>query len=261
MDLQIKDKIVVITGGALGVGKAISAGLSKEGASVVIVDVDKDQGEKTADEINKSGGRVIFVKTDVTDSGSVNSMVKRTIEEFGRIDILVNNAGIVGQQGPWHLLEETNFDQVVAVNFKGVFLCSKEIIPYMIRQKKGKIIIISSCAAKTGEENNGVYSATKAAVRNMTQSLSAELGRFNINVNAVCPAAMDTGLMEKVYRERSKYFGIEPRELERQIKGSFKLPGSLTTNDAAKVVLFLASELSAKMTGQAINITSGIETH
>ena len=131
----------------------------------------------------------------------------------------------------------------------------------MIKKKKGKIIIISSCAAKTGEENNGVYSATKAAVGNMTQSLSAELGKYSINVNAVCPAAMDTGLMEKVYRERAKYFGMESKQLEEDIKGSFKLPGNLTTNDAAKVVLFLASGLAEKMTGQAINITSGIETH
>ena len=162
---------------------------------------------------------------------------------------------------PWALLEAENFDRVVAVNFKGVFLCTKAAVPHMINQKSGRIINISSCAGKTGEANNGVYSATKAAVWNLTQSLADELGPYGINVNAVCPAAMDTALMAKVYRERAEYFGMKPEELAKQIKGSFKLPSVMTVEDAAKVVLFLASSLSEKMTGQAVNITAGIEKH
>jgi NAD(P)-dependent dehydrogenase (short-subunit alcohol dehydrogenase family) len=131
----------------------------------------------------------------------------------------------------------------------------------MMAQKRGKIVNIASCAGKTGEEFNGVYSASKAAVVNMTQSMAFELGPHNINVNAVCPAAMDTDLMEKVYRERSEYFGFEPDDLRKRIKSSFRLPGDLTVEDAANVVVFLASDKTNMMTGQAINITGGIEVH
>jgi NAD(P)-dependent dehydrogenase (short-subunit alcohol dehydrogenase family) len=173
----------------------------------------------------------------------------------------VNNAGLVAPQGPWHELTEESFDLVVSINFKGTYLCSKAVIPHMIKQGGGKIIINSSCAAKTGEEYNGVYSATKAAVHNLTQSMSRELGQYNINVNAICPAAMDTALMEQVYRERSRYFGISPEELRKKIKAGFKLPRELRVEDAANLVVFLASKQADMLTGQGINITGGIEVH
>jgi NAD(P)-dependent dehydrogenase (short-subunit alcohol dehydrogenase family) len=131
----------------------------------------------------------------------------------------------------------------------------------MIERKQGKIINMASCAAKTGEPNNGAYSATKGAVWNMTQSLAGELGEYNINVNAVCPAAMATELMEKVYRERAEHFGLSPDQLRERIASGFILPRELTVHDAANVVVFLASRMADGMTGQAVNITGGIEMH
>ena len=188
-------------------------------------------------------------------------MVDKALQKFSAIDILVNNAGVVGPQGPWSELTEEGFDSVVGVDFKGVYLCCRAVIPHMMERKSGKIINIASCAAKTGEEYNGVYSASKAAVQNLTQSLSRELGKYNINVNAVCPAAMDTDLMEKVYRERSKYFGIRSEDLRKKIASGFVLPEKLTVNDAANLVVFLASDKASRMTGQAVNVTGGIEVH
>ena len=261
MDMGLAGKVAIVTGGAQGVGEAIARGLAAEGAHVAIVDVQLDKALAVAADLEAASTKAIAIGTDVSDEAQVQAMMDKVIDEFGRIDILVSNAGIVGPQGPWHELTAEGFDHVVGINFKGVFLCTKAVTPHMIAQKSGKIINMSSCAGKTGEQYNGLYSATKAAVWNLTQSMSAELGQYNINVNAVCPAAMNTGLMEKVYRERSAYFGYDPEELRQSIKDSFLLPGELTVEDTANVVVFLASDKTNMMTGQGVNITGGIERH
>ena len=261
METGIVGKVALVTGAARGLGRGIARALAAEGAKVIIGDIDEAGAKALADELGKGGTDALALGVDVSASDQVQAMVDEVITKYGRIDILVNNAGIVGQQGPWAELPERDFDRVVGVNFKGVYLCSRAVIPHMIAQKKGKIVNIASCAGKTGEEYNGVYSATKGAVVNMTQSLASELGQYNINVNAVCPAAMPTDLMEKVYRERSEYFGLDTAELRAKIKAGFKLPDTLTVEDAANVVVFLASDKTDMMTGQAINITGGIEMH
>jgi len=259
MDLGLQDKAAIVTGAAKGVGKAIALALAAEGAKVAVVDIDEAGAKGTADQIG--AGKAIAIKTDVSKEDEVNAMVDKVVKEFGVIDILVPNAGVVGPQGPWTKLTAEGFDYVIGINFKGVFLCCKAVIPHMIRRKSGKIINMASCAAKTGEPNNGAYSATKGAVWNMTQSLAGELGEYNINVNAVCPAAMDTDLMEQVYRERAEHFGLTPQQLREKIASGFILPRKLTVKDAANVVVFLASTMADGMTGQAVNITGGIEMH
>lgn len=261
MDMGLRDKVAIVTGGSVGLGRAIARALAAEGAKIAIADIDDARGKELVEELAGQGTQAIIVKTDVSKSQDVQAMVKVVNENFGRIDILINNAGIVGPQGPWVDLAERSFDLVMSVNFKGIFLCAKYVLPYMIEQKSGKIINTSSCAGKTGEEYNGVYSATKAAIRNFTQSLSKEVGQYDINVNAVCPAALDTDLMEKVYRERSEYFGYDPEELRKAIQSGYKLPHNLTVVDAANVVVFLAGNKTNMMTGQGVNITGGIEMH
>lgn len=261
MDMGLRDKVAIVTGGSVGLGRAIARALAAEGAKIAIADIDDARGKELVKELAGQGTQAIIVKTDVSKSQDVQAMVKVVNENFGRIDILINNAGIVGPQGPWVDLAERSFDLVMGVNFKGIFLCAKYVLPYMIEQKSGKIINTSSCAGKTGEEYNGVYSATKAAIRNFTQSLSKEVGQYDINVNAVCPAALDTDLMEKVYRERSEYFGYDPEELRKAIQSGYKLPHNLTVVDAANVVVFLAGNKTNMMTGQGVNITGGIEMH
>ena len=261
METRIVGKVAVVTGGAKGLGRGIVRALAAEGAKVAVADIDEGGAKELVEELRQNGGEALALKVDVSVSDQVAVMVDEVMKKYGRIDILVNNAGIVGKQGPWWELPEEGFDRVVGINFKGVYLCTKAVVPHMIAQKKGKIVNIASCAGKTGEEYNGVYSATKGAVVNMTQSLAFELGQYNINVNAVCPAAMSTDLMEKVYRERSEYFGLDTEELRARIKAGFRIPGTLTVEDAANVVVFLASDKTDMMTGQAINITGGIEVH
>ena len=261
MEIGLAGKVAIVTGAASGLGRAIALTLAAEGARVAVADVDGPKARAAVAQLEAAGAEAAAFEVDVTKDDQVRAMVDAVLVRFGRIDILANNAGIVGPQGPWVQLPEEGFERVVGVNFKGPYLCAKAVIPHMIKQESGKIVNTASCAAKTGEANNGLYAATKAAVWSMTQSLALELGRYNINVNAVCPAAMDTELMETVYRERSQYFGLEPDEFRRQIKSSFVLPRELTVQDVANVVVFLASDAAGMMTGQAVNVTGGIEMH
>lgn len=261
MEMGLKDKVAIVTGGAMGLGRAIALAFGKEGARITLADINEAEANRVVAQLASDGVEALAVKTDVSQSNHVQAMVDAVVKEFGRIDILVNNAGIVGPQGPWVDLPEEGFDLVMGINFKGIFLCAKYVLKHMIAQKSGKIIMTSSCAGKTGEEYNGVYSVTKAAIWNMTHSLAKEVGQYGINVNAICPAAMDTELMEKVYRERAEFFGIEPEDLRQRIKGSYVVPGDLSVEDAANVAVFLASDKTNMMTGQGVNITGGIEMH
>ena len=261
MDMGLTDKVAVVSGAALGVGRAIVLVLAAEGARVAIADIDANEAKRVADEVAQAGGKALSIRTDVSKSEQVKAMVEEVLQTFGRIDILVNNAGVVGPQCPWADLSEDGFDLVVGVNLKGTYLCSKAVTSHMIARKSGKIINIASCVAKTGEPFNGIYSATKAAIVNLTQSMAFELAPYNINVNAACPAAMETRLMEKVYRERSRYIGLTPEEFRKKIRASFPLPNELTVEDVADVVVFLASDRAKMMTGQAVNITGGLEIH
>ena len=261
MDMGLRDKVAVVSGAARGVGRAIVLALAAEGARVAIADIDANEAKRVVEQVEKAGGRALVIRTDVSKSGQVKAMVEEVLGTFGRIDILVNNAGVVGPQGPWADLSDDGFDLVVGVNLKGTYLCSQAVTAHMIARKSGKIINIASCAAKTGEPFNGIYSATKAAIVNLTQSMALELASHNINVNALCPAAMETRLMEKVYRERSRYVGLTPEEFGEKTRASFPLPNELTVVDVAHLVVFLASDRAKMMTGQAINITGGLEVH
>ena len=256
--MELEKKVAIVTGAGNGLGRAITHAFAAEGAIVVVADVDAASASNVAGRVRDSGGRALDVLVDVTDSNQIETMVGRVVDEFDRVDILVNNAGIVGPQGPLVDLLESGFDSVVGVNLKGVYLCSKVVIPQMVTQQSGKIIHIASIAGKMGEPFNGVYSATKAAVINLTQSMALELAPDGINVNSVCPAAMDTAIMEEVYKSRAKYFGLTPDEFRHQIETSFPLPRKLVLEDTANLAVFLASSKSDMITGQSINVSGGL---
>lgn len=261
MNLGLKGKVAIVTGGAQGLGRGIALGLVAEGAHVAVVDIKEEEVKRVVAEIRQSGGKAIAIKTDATKTDQVKAMVDTVLHEFGRIDILMNNAGIVGPQCPWVDLDEKAFDFVTDVNFKGVYLCAKAVLPYMIAQKSGKIVNTASLASKTGEEFNGIYSATKAAVHSITQSLAREVAPSNITVNDVCPGAMPTDLMEKVYRERGKYFRLTEEQFRKRVRDAFLLPSAMTVEDVVNVFLFLVSDKANMMTGQSINICGATELH
>ena len=261
MDVGLKDKVAIVTGGAQGLGQGIALGLAAEGAHVAIADIKFDQAKRVAAEVEKAGVRAMAIKTDVTKAAEVQDMVDAVLQKFGRIDILMNNAGVVGPQGPWVDLDEEAFDTVTAINFKGVYLCAKAVLPHMMAQKSGKIVNTASLASKTGEEFNGIYSATKSAVHSITQSLALEVAPYNITVNDVCPGAMPTDLMNKVYRERGQYFGLTEEQFRKRVRDAFGLPSAMTIEDVVNVFIFLVSDKANMMTGQSINICGVTEVH
>ncbi len=259
---MLENKVAIVTGGASTIGKSVALALGSEGAKVAIADIKEPDALEVASHIKKNGSDAMVVKTDVRKSEQVSAMVSEVLETFGTVDILVNVAGILGPQGPWTELTEDGFDLMVSINFKGVYLCSKTVAPHMIKQKSGKIVNISSDAAKSAEKFNGMYSATKAAVANLTHSLALELGEDNITVNSVCPGAIkDSEIMEDVYRERSKWFGISPDQLRKDFRALVPLPYEITREDIADMVVFLVSEKAKSVTGQSINVTGGGEVH
>lgn len=255
--MRLKNKVSIITGAGRGIGEIVSIYLAKEGADVVVSDINLDAVTQTAEKIKALGRRSLAIKADVTKSSDVEQMVSSTMKEFGRIDILFNNAGIVIFK-PLVELKEEEWDAVINVSLKGTFLCSKAVAKIMINQKSGKIINMSSGAGKIGDKLYVSYSAAKAGVIGFTQALAKELGPYKINVNAVCPSIIHTKMMEKLDKEVGEIEGVpEGKVYERFVK-NIPIGREGTPEDVAKLVAFLASSDADYMTGQAINIGGGL---
>jgi len=253
--MKLKDKIAIVTGGGRGIGRAISLALAKEGAHVVVVDI--RSARDVTNEIRKMGQKALAVKADVSNSSQVDQAVKETLNQFGRIDILVNNAGIVTVASVLDLKEE-EWDSVLNVNAKGVFLFSKAVAKHMIKQQTGgKIVNISSDAGKTGEPLMAHYCASKFAVIGFTEAFAIEMAPYNVYVNAVCPSFVKTDMMEFYVKELSKLRGIPVDKAKANLASDVVLGRMATPEDVAKVVIFLASSDSDYITGEAINVTGG----
>jgi NAD(P)-dependent dehydrogenase (short-subunit alcohol dehydrogenase family) len=258
---DLRDKIIIVTGGGRGIGRAIAEEFTRYGAHVVVADITEDSAESFAalrSIRRKTKGFPMTV--DVSESKDVKMLVATVIEKLGRIDILVNNAGIIGS-GFIVDLNEEDWDTIIRVNAKSVFLCCREVAKHMIDRKRGKIINIASQAAKTGEAGNGPYCASKAAVVSLTQVLALELAQFNINVNAICPGYTDTEMMKHVFEKRGKLVGISPEEYKKQLCSGVPLKRMASPEEIAQLVVFLASEKSNYITGETINISGGKEFH
>ncbi|MFB0559844.1 MAG: SDR family NAD(P)-dependent oxidoreductase [Candidatus Lokiarchaeia archaeon] len=256
---RLGGRIVLITGGGSGIGRAISVRYAKEGADIIVNDINLEGANETAKMIRELGRKAMVIKADVGNSGEVEAMIEKVYNEWGRLDILLNNAGISGM--PYILIEQTeeDWDRVMNTNLKGTWLCSKFAAIRMLEQEvkfgelRGKIINTASIAGKTATALIGAYSASKFGVIALTQVLAKELAP-DITVNAICPGFHVTAIYlnsEEVVRESMKTF-----------KSPEILRGRLgTADDVAPLAAFLASTDSDYMTGQAINIDGGVEFH
>lgn len=253
MATRLKDKVSIITGGGSGIGRATALLFAKEGSPVVIADVDDIAGSAVADAIVSDGGRSIFVHTDVTKSGDAEGMVKKCVERFGRLDILANIAGI-SPVGTVVSTPEDVWDRVMAINLKGVYLCSKFAIPAMVRSGGGAIINMASVLGLVACSNDSAYDASKGAVIQLTRSMALDFGKDNIRVNCVCPGNTDTPMIDFLVKQY-----CEPREktLESFKSMNAALRRLIKPDEVAAVVLFLASDESSAVTGSPYLVDAG----
>lgn len=243
--ITLNDKVAIITGAAGGLGKAFAIAFAKEGAKIAVCDKNFKGATETANEI---GENAIAIEVDVANETSTQTMAKKVIEKFGKIDILINNAAIYAtiQRKPFYEISESEWDLVMNVNLKGVWMVSKAVFPYMKAANYGKIINISSATVMSGSPQWSHYVASKGGVIGFTRSMAKEVGDFNINVNAIAPGFTLTDASLSLMENAQKY-GVD--------RGAIKRPSS--AEDIVGTALYLASSASDFVTGQTIVVDGG----
>ncbi len=258
--MEIEGQVAIVTGAGRGIGRAIALELARQGADVVIAEMDQAGARRTAAEVGALGRRAAAVATDVTSRADLRAMVDRAKAEFGRIDILVNNAGIYKAAATLDITED-HWDAIMNINAKAVFFTSQAVLPVMIAQKSGSIVSLASMAGKVGNKNNLPYNASKAAVISMTKSLALAHAADGIRVNCVCPGFVETDMWSIVSREQGKLMDMTPEEFTRQRVAQVPLGRMENPEDVAHVVAFLAGPRAGYMTGQALSVDGGLVMH
>ncbi len=261
MTQVLADKIALVTGGAQGLGAALSDRLARAGAHVAVADLNREGAERTAAEIAaRTGRRTLGLGVDVTDEAQVEAMVARTVEALGRLDILVSNAGVLIAEAVDEFPAE-KWRLVMNVNLFGYFLCAKHAARVMKAQRSGAIVQINSKSGKKGSYKNSAYAASKFGGIGLTQSLALELAEVGVRVNAVFPGnLLDSPLwVDSLYKQYAKKWGITEAEVRQKYIDEVPMKRGCTYDDVANVVVFLASDQAGYMTGQAVNVTGGQE--
>jgi 3-oxoacyl-[acyl-carrier protein] reductase len=244
--VRLKDKVCIITGGGRGIGKETALTFAREGAKVVICDVDEGLGNQALQDIQAAGAEALFFKVDVTNREQIKAMVDGTVARFGRIDVLVNNAGVTADALLVKMTEE-QWDKVIAVNLKGCFNCTQAVVPKMIEQGKGAIVSISSVVGLYGNVGQTNYAATKFGVIGMTKTWAKELGRKGIRANAVAPGFTMTEMTQKV-----------PEKILDMMKEKTPLGRLGQPKDIANAILFLASDEADYVNGAVLPVDGGL---
>jgi len=248
--MNLTNKIVIITGAGSGIGAATAKLFGTHGATVVVSDINMENAQKTADEINESGGKAMAVKTDVTKFEEVESLIAETVQAYDRLDVMVNNAGIGGANQN-KTAEHTHEDwhNVIAVNQTGVFYCMQVALQQMMKQGHGNIVNVASLAGLKASGNNLSYSASKFAVVGMTKSAALEYGHKNIRINAVCPGYTNSALLDQLLSAREDMEDILKRYIPMKRFGE--------ASEIAEGICWLASDNSKFITGQTLTLDGG----
>lgn len=254
----LKDQVALVTGAGRGIGEAIARALSEAGATLVVADIDRELADNVARSLSDLQRRSLAVEVDAGDVPSIQRMVDRTMETFGKIDILVSNAGVTRRADIMDITE-ADWDRIHRVNAKGVFFCLQTVARTMIPRRSGRIINIASIAGKgyVGA-SNAAYGASKGAVISLTKTAAQQLGKHNINVNAICPGVTRTALSDANLVVRAQQEGLSIDAMERRRAEVIPLQRVNEPSDIAAMAVFLASPGSRNVTGQSYNVDGGI---
>lgn len=247
MEKIFQNKVALVTGGSFGIGRATAIAFAAAGAKVVIADWVEDS--ETLKIIKSANGDAIFIKCDVSDDASVKKMVDKTIEHFGRLDYAFNNAGIEGYSAITHECTNENWDKTMGINLKGVWLCMKYEIPYMLKQNKGAIVNNASIAGLVGFPNIPAYVASKHGVVGLTKNAALEYAKTGIRVNAVCPGVIKTPMIDR--------FTGKNKEVEKQFESMEPVGRMGEPEEVAQAVTWLCSDASSFVTGHAMPVDGG----
>lgn len=251
--MRLANKVAIVTGAASGMGRASAILFAKEGASVTVADIDEAGGQETVRTIKDSGGKAIFVRTDVAKSEDVKNMIHTTVNSFGKLDILFNNAGLAQRAIRFDKIQESDWDRIFAVNAKAIFLGAKHAVPEMKKAGGGVIIITVSIGAVRVRPGILAYTGAKSAAIGITKGLALELARHNIRVNCINPVATMTPMLTMFQPDAN----ISMEEAVKTMSETIPLGHVATPEDIAYAALYLASDESAMVTGASINVDGG----
>ena len=255
--MRFTDRIIIVTGGGYGIGRAIALAFGREGAHVVLAARTREKLEAVAVELRGMGTRPLVAELSVADEAAVAGMVRSTESAYGQIDVLVNNAGITGPTALARDIDAADWREMVDVNLNGAFYCAKHVSRGMIERKSGAIVNIASIAGRIGYALRTPYAATKWGLIGLSHSLAAELGPHGIRVNAVLPGPVEGDRVRKVIADRAAATGQSLEEAAKIFTANLPLGRFVTAEEVASAVTFLASDAAAAITGQALNVDSG----
>ena len=255
--MQLDGKVAIVTGSGSGMGRAMALGYAREGARVVVADLNEPAAQQVVDEITSAGGQALAHRFDVSDPEESKKLVARTVDELGSLDILVNNAGIGLIKEVWSTTPE-EWDRIFNVNVRGLFFCSQAACEPMRRQRSGKIINMASIAGRRGEALVVAYCASKATVISITQSVALAMAPYGVNVNAMAPGIVDTPYWKEVDKQFADIQGKQEGEVFAEAKNLVPLGRTSVPEDVVPLAIFLASSGSDYITGQTYNVEGGM---
>ncbi len=246
--MEFKEKVVFITGGNSGIGKATAFAFAREGAKVIIGARREQEGEKVVEEIKKNGGEAIFIRTDISQEQNIKNAIQEIVKLYGRLDCAFNNAGILPMYKPLHEVSVSEYDDVMNINLRGMFLCMKYELSQMVSQGNGAIVNMSSVNGLGGSAFvSGIYTTAKHAIIGLTRNAALEYARLGIRINVVCPGAVPTPMLD-----------VFPSEIIAGISQAHPLGRAATVEEVANAVLWLCSDKSSFTTGHALAVDGGL---